>query len=71
MGNNIDLDPVYVNIGQGIEDYKIDVKTKRTHPKIESNSSITFVEEKFPAYFEAGVWALSDDGIEDTGNYFW
>ena len=55
---------------QATEDFKIDVKTKRTlHNQVEQY--YTFLETSFPQYFEVGFCILSEEELEDKQKYFW
>ena len=69
LGDEIELGDSYVSNVQATEDFKIDVKTKRTHHN-QIKQYYTFLETAFPQYYEVGVRALSAEELEDKQKYF-
>ena len=70
LGDNIALGEIYVSNVQSTEDFKIDIKTKRTH-RNRIKQFYSFLETEFPDYYEIGVRELSEDELADRKKYFW
>ena len=70
LGDNIDLGESYVSNVQATEDFKIDIKTKRTHRNW-IKQFYSFLETKFPDYYKIGVRELSEEELADRKKYFW
>ena len=70
LGDNIDLGESYVSNVQATEDFKIDIKTKRTH-RNRIKQFYSFLETEFPDYYEIGVRELSKEELADRKKYFW
>ena len=64
LGDDIELGKLYVSNVQATEDFKIDVKTKRTH-RNRIKQFYTFLETAFPQYYEVGVRRLSAEEMQD------
>ena len=70
LGDEIELGDSYVRNVQAIEDFKIDIKTKRTH-RNRIKQFYRFLETKFLSYYEIGVRVLSEEELADRKKYFW
>ena len=70
LGDNIALGEIYVSNVQSTEDFKIDIKTKRTH-RNQIKQFYSFLETEYPDYYKIGVRELSEDELADRKKYFW
>ena len=70
LGDDIELGESYVSNVQATEDFKIDVKTKRSH-RNRIKQFYTFLETAFPQYYEVGVRCLSAEELQDKKKYYW
>ena len=70
LGDNIELGESYVSNVQATEDFKVDIKTKRTH-RNQIKQFYSFLEKEFPGYYSVGVRELSEDELADRKKFFW
>ena len=70
LGDNIVIDETIVEEVQAVEQFSIDIATKKNHPN-RIKHMYTHWERLFPKYYRVGVRNLTEEEIMDPMKFFW